>query len=293
MNKDICLLCPRKCAVNRTVSQGFCSSGDKIRVARIGLHLWEEPCISYGKGSGTVFFSGCNLKCVFCQNREISFWRKGKDISTDTLAYEFLRLQDIGASNINLVTPTHFAVQIMRALDKVKHKLTIPVCYNSSGYESAETIRQLKGYIEIFIPDFKYFSSEYAKRYSGAENYFEAASGAIKQMHENVGYAEFDDDMHLKKGVLVRHLVLPGLYKDSIDILEYLAKTYDSSKLAISIMSQFFPTEECTKFPEINRRITSLEYKKVVDKATELGFVNGFIQEKSSASEKYVPDFDY
>lgn len=293
MNGKTCTVCPRKCMVDRTLSTGFCGVGDEIKIARVGLHLWEEPCISYGSGSGTVFFSGCNLKCVFCQNREISFGLKGKNINIDTLADEFLRLEQMGAVNINLVTPTHYAMQIMRALDKVKHRLSIPVCYNSSGYESVETIKLLKGYIEIFMPDIKYHSSEFAIRYSGAENYFEAASNALRQMHENVGYADFDSQMHLKKGVLVRHLVLPGLYKDSIAILEYLAKNYDASKLAISIMSQFFPTERCTAFPEINRHITSLEYRKVVDKAQELGFVNGFIQEKSSASEKYVPNFDY
>ena len=293
MNEKTCTLCPRNCSVDRTVSTGFCGVREQIKIARVGLHLWEEPCISYGSGSGTVFFSGCNLKCIFCQNREISFGLKGKYISIDTLADEFLRLEQTGAVNINLVTPTHYALQIMRALDKVKHKLSIPVCYNSSGYESVETIRQLKGYIEIFMPDIKYYSSEFAMRYSCAENYFEVASNALKQMHENVGYADFDSQMHLKKGVLVRHLVLPSLYKDSIAIFEYLAKQYDTSRLAISIMSQFFPTERCTGFPEINRRITSLEYNKVVSKAKELGFANGFIQEKSSASEKYHPDFDY
>lgn len=287
------MLCPRGCGVDRNKSVGVCGVGNDIRIARVGLHAWEEPCISYGKGSGTVFFSGCSLKCVFCQNREISRGLKGKDISTDTLADEFLRLQQMGAVNINLVTPTHYAQHIVKALDKVKHKLEIPVCYNSSGYERVETLTMLDGYVDIFMPDIKYYSCEHSKKYSGASDYFEIASKAIKQMHKMAGYAKLDSEGHMMKGVLVRHLVLPSLYKDSIAILEYLAGEYDTSKLAISIMRQYFPTELCKGFPEINRRITTLEYNKVVNKAKELGFVNGFIQQRESAVKDYVPEFNY
>ena len=293
MDFNKCMICPRRCGADRINGKGICGAGSSIRIARIGLHEWEEPCISYGKGSGTVFFSGCSLKCVFCQNNEISAGFKGVDITVEKLADEFLRLQENGAVNINLVTPTHFACDIINALDSVKHKLKIPVCYNCGGYESTEIIANLKGYIDVFMPDFKYYSSEYSLRYSRAANYFEIASNALKMMHDIAGYPIFDDEGHMKKGVLVRHLVLPYLYKDSINILEYLASEYDTSKMGLSIMSQYFPTENCKNYPEINRRITTLEYMKVVNKALELGFVNAYIQDKNSADSSYVPDFDY
>lgn len=288
-----CLLCPRKCGVNRTKSVGVCGVGANLKIARVGLHLWEEPCISYGNGSGTIFFSGCGLKCVFCQNHEISSGKTGVEITPDKLADEMLKLRDMGAVNINLVTPTHYIYGILAALDKVKHRLNIPVCYNCGGYELAENIKLLDGYIDIFMPDIKYFSPEASRKYSGAADYFERASEAVMQMHKIAGYAVFDKFGHMKSGVLVRHLVLPKLYSDSIKILEYLADTYDTKKLAISLMSQYFPTENCKKYPEINRKLTTLEYKKVVDRAVSLGFVNGFIQDKSSAVQEYVPNFDY
>lgn len=288
-----CYLCPRNCGADRSKAKGVCGAEDTIRIARAGLHKWEEPCISYGNGSGTVFFSGCSLRCVFCQNHEISKGLKGKDISVETLADEFLKLKDMGASNINLVTPTHFVNEIVKALDKVKSRLDIPVLYNCGGYEKEESLEMLKGYVDIFMPDIKYFSSEYSKKYSGAADYFVYASKAVRKMHDMVGYADIDENGHMRKGVLVRHLVLPTLYKDSIKILEYLACEYDVSRLGISIMSQYFPTENCANFPEINRKLTTLEYMKVVKRAEELGFTKGFIQDKNSAIEDYVPDFDY
>lgn len=293
MDFEKCNLCPRNCGTDRSKNKGICGTGDSIRIARAGLHKWEEPCISYGKGSGTVFFSGCSLKCVFCQNHEISRGLKGKDISVETLADEFLRLKDMGASNINLVTPTHFVKDIVYALDKVKSKLDIPVCYNCGGYEKEESLEMLNGYIDIFMPDIKYFSTEYSKKYSCASDYFEYASKAVRKMHDMVGYADIDENGHMKKGVLVRHLVLPTLFKDSIKILEYLACEYDAARLGISIMSQYFPTENCVNYPEINRKLTTLEYMKVVKRAKELGFTKGFIQDKKSAVEDYVPDFNY
>ncbi len=291
--KKECMLCPRKCGADRSIAAGICGAGSSARIARVGLHKWEEPCISYGKGSGTVFFSGCSLKCVFCQNKEISKGLKGVDISVKDLSDEFLKLQDMGASNINLVTPTHYTDDIIKALDLIKHKLSIPVCYNCGGYENIETLDKLNGYIDIFMPDIKYFSTEYSKKYSAAPDYFDVASKAVKKMHDIVGYADIDDDGKMKKGVLVRHLVLPSLYKDSIAILEYLAREYDVNKLAISIMSQYFPTEACEKYPEINRKLTTLEYTKVVNRAKELGFTKGYMQDKASAIEDFVPDFDY
>lgn len=293
MLEEKCELCPRNCKTDRKVRKGFCGASEKIRISRVGLHLWEEPCISYGKGSGTVFFSGCSLKCVFCQNREISGGLKGVDVTPDKLADEFLKLQEMGASNINLVTPTHFTDGIIISLDKVKHKLNIPVCYNCGGYEKTETLERLNGYVDIFMPDFKYFSPEYSEKYSSAKEYFAVASKAVRKMHDLAGYPVLDDDGHMKSGVLVRHLVLPSLYKDSIKILEYLASEYDTSKMGLSIMSQYFPTENCEKYPEINRKLTTLEYMKVVNKALELGFVNAYIQDKNSADSSYVPDFDY
>ncbi len=290
---DGCRLCPRECGADRSVRRGICGADDKIRIARVGLHLWEEPCLSYGAGSGTIFFSGCPLGCVFCQNREISHFFHGVDVDVHTLASEILNLQDKGASNINFVTPTHYTLQIMSALELVKDKLKIPVCYNCSGYEKSETVLMLKDYIDIFLPDFKYFSPVFSKKYSGAADYFDVASKAIEKMFENVSYPVFDENGHLVKGVLIRHLVLPGLYRDSFKILDYLASKYDTQKLAVSIMSQYFPTPECASFPEINRRLTSLEYQKVVEHAKKLGIVNGYTQSRSSADKGYVPDFDY
>lgn len=291
--KKECVLCPRKCKAYRSITCGVCGAGNGVRIARVGLHKWEEPCISCGNGSGTVFFSGCSLKCVFCQNKEISRGFKGVDITAGELSCEFLKLQDMGAANINLVTPTHYTEDIIRALDMVKHKLCIPVCYNCGGYENVDTLDRLNGYIDIFMPDIKYFSSEYSGKYSSAPDYFDIASKAVKKMHDMVGYADIDEYGRMKKGVLVRHLVLPSLYKDSIAILEYLASEYDVTKLTISIMSQYFPTESCEKFPEINRKLTTLEYNKVVRRAEELGLVNGYMQDKASAVKDFVPDFDY
>lgn len=288
-----CMLCPRGCKVSRITDKGVCGVNDKIRVAKIGLHNWEEPCISYGKGSGTVFFSGCNLKCVFCQNNEISHVCAGKEITEQTLAEEILMLQYNGAVNINLVTPTHFADKIAKTLEIVKPKLKVPVIYNCGGYESVKTLNMLSGLVDVYLPDMKYKSSEYSTKYSACSDYFEKAAVALDFMVKDAGYPEFDENRHIKRGVIVRHLVIPSLYKDSIGILEYLASKYDVKKLGISIMSQYFPTDNCKSFPEINRYLTSLEYSKVVSKAKELGFEIGYIQDKSSANDKYVPCFDY
>lgn len=293
MSDKVCDICPRECRVDRTNNKGVCGTSDILRISRVGLHMWEEPCISHKNGSGTIFFSGCNLKCVFCQNFEISKGLKGKDISPEILSDEILRLQDIGADNINLVTPTHFAELIVLALEKIKDKLHIPVCYNCGGYEKTETLDKLSPYIDVFMPDIKFFDSYFSKKYANAEDYFFFASKALRKMYELKGYAEYDENGKIIKGVLTRHLVLPSLYKDSISILEYLAKNYDPDKFALSLMSQYFPTENCGKYPEINRKLTTFEYQKVVEKAQELGFKNCYIQEKISADDKYVPKFDY
>ncbi|MBQ7399788.1 MAG: radical SAM protein [Clostridia bacterium] len=291
--KHLCNLCPRKCNVDRTVTTGFCKSPDKIRIARVGLHEWEEPCISYGKGSGTIFFSGCNLGCVYCQNNEISSYLHGTEITTHTLAEEMLKLQDMGAVNINFVTPSHYADKIIEALDIAGDRLTIPKVYNSSGYENVDTLKKLSGYIDIYLPDLKYFSPVVSKKYSFCEDYYSIAVKAISEMARQTGTPVFDIDGHMKKGTMVRHLVLPSLYKDSISAFENLVKHVNPKEIAVSIMCQYFPTHKAQDFPEINRKTTTLEYMKVVDFVRTLGFEHGFMQEKSSAKKEYVPAFDY
>lgn len=288
-----CTLCPRSCRIDRAKTVGVCRAPRDILLARVGLHAWEELCLSYGAGSGTVFFSGCPLGCVYCQNHEISRAQKGTPISVQTLADEFLRLQDSGAVNINLVTPTHYTDAIRRALDLVKARLTVPVVYNCGGYEKVDTLQMLHGYIDVFLPDFKYCSSEAAARYSRAPDYFETACAALETMYSSVGYAVFDENGHMTRGVLTRHLVLPTLSRDSMKILDYLAAHYDVGRFALSLMNQYVPTSACAVFPEINRRTTTLEYRRVTEHAASLGFRVGFLQERSSARDGYVPNFDY
>ena len=286
-----CKLCPRNCGADRYKKSGFCKSGTLAAVARADIHMWEEPCISGNMGSGTVFFSGCSLRCVFCQNHEISHSPKGEIISNEKLGDIFLRLQDKGAHNINLVNPTHYVPNIINALDIVKNKLTIPVVYNSSGYEKAETIAALEGYVDVFLPDLKYFSSDLSKKYSYAPDYFECASKAISKMIDVAGYPVFDENGMIKSGVIVRHLVLPSNVTDSKNILRFLAENFDTSRLYVSLMCQYFPTHKAYEYKEISRRLTSLEYGKVLSYAKELGIVNGFCQARSSAKEEYVPEF--
>lgn len=294
----LCNLCPRKCNIDREVSSGFCKAQDgwnNVSVSRAALHYWEEPCISGSKGSGTVFFSNCNLRCVYCQNVQISADGFGKRISTNRLADIFLELQDNGANNINLVTPTHYTYQILKSLDKVKDKLDIPVVMNCGGYESVETIKMFDGYVDIYLPDLKYKSSELSLKYSACSDYFERASEAIEEMHRQVPKLVWDNEEEqlLTKGLIIRHLVLPGGYHDSLDILDWLDSCtfLKKNRFLLSLMSQFTPTEACAGFPEINRRITTFEYNKVVKRASELKF-RGYIQELSSAKEEYTPPFD-
>ena len=289
----VCRLCPRECGINRRETIGRCGVSNQIKLARVGLHLWEEPCLSYGVGSGTVFFSGCVLGCVFCQNQEISRGKKGCEVSVQTLSDEFLRLQEMGAVNINLVTPTQFNDKILQALDIAKPQLSIPVVYNCGGYEKPETLRTLDGYVDIFLPDFKYFSKEASAKYSAAADYFDVASVALEEMYKLVGYAKFDAHGHMTRGVLTRHFILPGLSRDSMKLFDYLASHYDANRFAFSLMSQYFPTKACAAYPEINRHVTTLEYERVVHHAEKLGFTCGFLQERTSAKEEYVPAFDY
>lgn len=287
-----CKLCPRECGADRTKEKSFCGAGDKAVVARASLHKWEEPCISYKNGAGTVFFSGCNLHCCFCQNNKISNELFGKEISDEELGDIFLRLQDIGADNIDLVTPTHFVPNIINALDMVKSKLSVPVVYNCGGYESVKTIDILNGYIDIYLPDMKYFSSEISAKYSNAPDYFEKSSEAVLEMIKQTGELKFNDEGGLLKGTVIRHMVLPSHRHDSMEIIRWIAENTAPKNVLVSIMNQYTPFEFISdKYPELKRRVTKMEYNSVVNLAAELG-INGFTQQKSSASQEYVPDFD-
>lgn len=287
-----CSLCPRNCHINRTSSFGFCQSSSQIKAARAALHHWEEPCISGTRGSGAVFFSGCTLRCCFCQNYSISSELYGKEISEQKLAQIFLELQNQGAHNINLVTATQYLPSILNALDLVKDQLNIPVVYNSSGYEKPETIQLLKNYVDIYLPDLKYFSSELSRKYSKAEDYFKVASNAVKLMIEQTGKPVFDSNGILQKGVIIRHLVLPNCRKDSITLLHWIKETLPDRHYLISLLSQYTPFYKSYEYPELNRRITTYEYESVLKEAISLGLVDGFMQEKSSAKEEYTPPFN-
>lgn len=282
--------------VNRRVPgvKGFCGCGDTVMAARAALHQWEEPWISGIHGSGTVFFTGCTLRCCFCQNYPISQEGLGKEISIRQLGDIFLRLQDEGAHNINLVTATQYLPSIVSALDFVKHRLAIPVVYNCGGYERAETVKALKDYVDIWLPDFKYYDNRLAQRYSRAADYFETTAAAIRQMIDQTGapvYQSVSPGL-LAKGVIIRHMVLPGQRRDSIALLEWISGNLPRGRYMISLMSQYTPYIQNQEFPELNRRITSYEYDKVVDAAIRLGLTEGFMQEKSSAREEYTPPFD-
>ena len=288
-----CTLCPRNCQINRNNNElGFCNMSSELMVARASLHFWEEPIISGENGSGTVFFSGCNLKCVFCQNFNISNNNFGKKISIERLSEIFLELQEKGAHNINLVTPTHFVPQIIESI-KISKKsgLSIPIVYNSSGYENVETIKLLDGYIDIYLPDFKYFNNKNALKYSKCPNYFEHASAGLEEMIRQVGNPKFDKNGMLKKGVIVRHMLLPGLLDDSKKIIHYLVNKYDD-KIFISIMNQYTPTENLEKYPEINKIVDNKEYQELIDYAIDIGIKNGFMQEGETQKTSFIPEFD-
>lgn len=293
---SLCNLCPRKCNIDRSQGLGFCGESDSLSVARIAPHFYEEPPISGKNGSGTVFFTGCNLRCEFCQNKKISRGElTGKKYSQEELEEAILKLQESGVHNINLVTPTHFADKIIPLLEKLKASgaLKVPVVYNTSGYESLETLKALDGLVDIYMPDLKYFSSELSQKYSRAPDYFSVASSAIKEMHRQRGkyrYSSSDGEL-LENGVLIRHLVLPSHRRDSIEALSHLAELLPPSEVLLSVMSQYTPEFALdSKYKELHRRITSFEYNTVCDKAIELGF-EGFTQKRSSASEIYTPSF--
>ena len=290
-----CNQCPRKCNKERIegnkTSYGYCQVSVLPKVARAALHFWEEPCISGEEGSGTVFFSGCNLRCVYCQNVEIAAGVRGKEISIERLSKIFLELQEKGANNINLVTPSHYYPQIKEALLLVKEKLRIPVIANTSSYDSVEVLREMEGLIDIYLADYKYKDSTLAEKYSHAKDYPQVAAEALKEMFRQVGEPEFDERGIMKKGMIIRHLLLPGCSDDSKAALKSLYETFGDS-VFISIMNQYTPLPHVEKYTELNRGITQEEYDEIVDYAIELGIENGFIQEGETAEESFIPNFD-
>ena len=293
---ESCELCPRRCRVNRNLGErGFCNAGTEIKAARAALHMWEEPCISGKGGSGTVFFSGCTLKCCYCQNYKISAEGFGREISPERLSEIFLELQEKGAENISLVTATHYLEGVLRALDLAKDRLHIPVVYNCGGYERVETVERLKDYVDIYLPDLKYYSRELSEKYSKARDYFETAMEAIACMIEQKGSENMKtppEGETLKRGVIVRHMVLPSHRKDSIEVLRHMAKRLPRGRYLISLMSQYTPFHKAGEYRELNRRVTSFEYDSVVKEAVRLGLTEGYMQERQSAKEEYTPPFD-
>ncbi|MCD7806435.1 MAG: radical SAM protein [Lachnospiraceae bacterium] len=291
-----CTLCPRNCKADRSVGKvGFCGVSDEIYVARASLHMWEEPCLSGTAGSGTVFFMGCNLKCVYCQNHKIALGTvyNAKNAKTPSgLAQVFLRLQQAGAHNINLVTPSHYVPQIRQALLLAKgNGLTLPIVYNSSGYELPDTLKLLDGLVDIYMPDFKYMSSSLAAKYSHAADYPEVAKAALAEMYRQVGAPVFNEAL-ITRGVLVRYLLLPGCLKDGKAVLEYLHTAYGDN-IYISMMNQYTPQPaQLESFPELNRRVTTYEYHSLVDYALHLGIEKAYIQEGKTAEESFIPDFE-
>ena len=287
-----CKLCPRLCSVNRNCGDiGYCGAGDKIVIAKYYLHKWEEPCITGKNGSGTIFFTYCNLRCLFCQNYKISTLNYGIEISVDRFSEICLELQKRGATNINLVTPTHFVPLIIDGIKLArKNGLRIPIVYNSSGYENVDTIKMLNGIVDIYLPDFKYYSNEYAVKYSKCKDYFKYASSAINEMVRQKSSCKFDSEGNMISGVLVRHLLLPSMEEDSKKILKYLYNTYGDN-IYISIMNQYTPVRKC-RYEELNSKVSSSIYDDVINYAWNIGIRNAFVQEEGTQEESFIPDFD-
>ena len=293
-----CVLCPRGCQVNREADQmGVCRVSSKLKVARAALHFWEETCISGTNGSGAVFFSGCSMHCVFCQNREIANGTAGKEIERERLRDIFLELQDQGANNINLVTPGHYVPHIVWAVEQARSQgLSIPIVYNTSGYEKVDTLKQLEGIVDVYLPDFKYWEPQTAQKYSNAPDYPEVARAAIAEMVRQRPTVEFifnkEQNVDLiQKGVIVRQLLLPGQLKDAKRIVKYLHETY-GNQIYLSLMSQYTPLAHVEKYPELNRKVDRRTYERYIDYAIAIGVENGFIQEEDVAEESFIPRFD-
>ena len=284
--ENLCLLCPRKCSVDRSKTRGYCNQGS-LKIARAALHKWEEPIISGSKGSGTIFFSGCNLKCAYCQNFEVSRG-KGKDMTSSSLADLFKKLEDLQAHNINLVTPTHFADDIIKACEIYKPK--IPIVYNCGGYESLGTLEKLKDLVDIFIPDFKYSDNALATKYSNCKDYFQVCTNALIKMRQHRPIDIIENGI-MKKGLIIRHLVLPNATENTKGVLDWIANNMPKDTY-ISLMGQYVPVGDAYKFPEINRKLKPLEYKIATQYALKLGLDNTFVQSLDSATEDFIPDFD-
>lgn len=286
-----CYLCPRKCGINRYTQKGYCNSSNRIKLAFYSLHMWEEPVISGKNGSGTIFFSNCNMRCLYCQNKKISLDGYGKEISNKKLGEIMLELQRKGAHNINLVTPTHYVPQIASILRRIKGKsLTIPVVYNTSSYENIGTLMMMNHLVDIYLADLKYYDDELAEKYSDCKDYFEIATMAIDEMVRQVGTIELDENGMLQRGVVVRVLVLPGHVRDAKEIINYLYHTYHDD-IYISIMNQYTPISHCI-YSNLNRKLNEDEYEEVINYALTIGVNNAFIQEGETAGESFIPDFD-
>ena len=291
---DKCEICPRKCKVNRNNNQiGWCKSTDRVKIGLYSTHDFEEPCISGDKGSGTVFFSNCTMNCIFCQNYEISQLGKGKEISIEELSNIFIMQQEKGVHNINLVTPTSYVYQIIEAIKIAKAKgLNIPIVYNTNGYENIETIKALNGYVDVYLPDLKYAEEKLAIEYSGAKNYFEVATNAIKEMIKQVGNIKLNEDGIIQKGFIIRHLVLPNHIENSKKVLLWIKQNLPND-IYVSIMAQYFPTYKAKENQKLNRKLTKKEWEQIEKYVEEIDIENGFIQELGDHEEEYVPKWDF
>ena len=288
-----CTICPHKCGIDRTKYIGRCKSTDKVKIALYSIHNFEEPCISGEKGSGTIFFSNCNLNCVFCQNYEISQQGRGKEIEIEELAEIMLKQQEKGVENINFVTPTSYSIQIKEAIIIAKEKgLKIPIVYNTNGYENVETLRELEGLIDIYLPDLKYYYDSLGKEFSKVDNYFEIATNAIKEMYRQVGRPILNEKGVMQKGLMVRHLILPNNIENSKRCLKWLKENFND-KIYISLMAQYFPTYKAKEISEINRKLTPKEYEEIENYLYDLDIENGYIQELGEHEEEYVPKWEY
>ena len=289
-----CTLCPHKCKIDRNINIGRCKAGNKIEIGGVSLHKFEEPCISGKNGSGTVFFSKCNLNCVFCQNYEISNLGNGRKIEIEELSKIFLKQQENGAENINLVSPTIYADKIIDAIKIAKQKgLKLPIIYNTNGYENIETLKKLEGYIDVYLPDLKYYDEELALKYSNIKDYFNTATEAIKEMYRQVGYPIFNENGMITKGVIIRHLVLPNNIENSKKVLKWIYDNLDR-RIYVSVMTQYFPTYKAKEFKEINRKLSKTEYNEIENYIYELGIENGYMQDFSEENEEqYVPKWNF
>ena len=288
-----CTICPHNCGIDRNKYVGRCKSNSKVKIALYSTHNFEEPCISGEHGSGTIFFSNCNMNCIYCQNYEISQLGRGKEISNEELAEIMLKQQEKGVENINLVTPTSYALNIIEAIKIAKNKgLKIPIVYNTNGYEKVETLKLLKGYIDIYLPDFKYAENELGKKYSKVDNYFEITTKALKEMYEQVGTPKLDENGIMKKGIMIRHLVLPNNIENSKKVLKWIKNNFEN-KVYVSIMAQYFPTYKAKETNDINRKLTKEEYSEIETYLYDLDLENGYIQELGEHEEEYVPKWEF